>query len=91
MERRACWQIKEKTLRMNEIRVPSVKAEQIGKFDSTSSGSKFCCNCSSKDSKTRFTLSSSLFLAQEPNYLSRFPICICILVDSNSCRNVLKT
>lgn len=43
-----------------------------------------------KDSKTRFTLSSSVFLAQEPNYIGCFLICTCSLVNSNFCRNVLN-
>lgn len=32
----------------DEIQMPSMKAEQIGMFDSTRSGGKICCNCTTK-------------------------------------------
>lgn len=74
----------------DEAHMPNVKAEQIGTFDSTGVVANSVVTALPKDSETRFILSPSVFLAQELNYLSCFPLCICILVDSNSCRNVFK-
>ena len=71
----------------DEIQMPSVKAEQIGMFDSTRSGSKICCNCTTKQKILRPDLlfPHQYLLHKNQNAQVVFPICISVLADPNSC------
>jgi len=89
MERHVCWQTKQ-TLQMKYI-CPMWKVNRSVRLIALGVVTNSIITALPKDFKTRFTLSSSVFLAQESTYLSCFPICICILVESNSYRNIFKT